>query len=418
MPEKAQNNGLKGIICGLMLLLPLTQHVMAQNDDYLAGCAMMVNRDYPAAIEKFTLAIGYNNASERTYLKRGEAFVRTGAYEKAIMDFEEANQIYPGVSEFWLAKTYALSGDQARAIGHLKSHLSSDFRLSEDSIKKDPDFDNLQQSNEWYALWEREWFTAEEKAAADVAYYMKKGMPDKALDLMNNEIAASPGSVKLLINRGKVSMQQGNQAAAISDFNQAAGTDKKNRTAQADVGGLEEIYALRGLAYLKAGKFKEAAGDFSRAIKEKPEDFVLYLNRARASAGMRDWEAAIRDAQTYLRYFPNDGAVIYQCGTYYYDAEDYMNALKYFNRNLKEDPNNSLYYKARGMTYIKTATYRYAVNDLSMSLDLNPEDAETWMYLGVAKIFTGDQENGCSDLEKARQLGSTEAVRYMLERCK
>ena len=73
---------------------------------------------------------------------------------------------------------------------------------------------------------------------------------------------------------------------------------------------------------------------------------------------------------------------LYQCGEYYFEAEDYINALKCFNRNLKEDPNNGLYYKARGKTYLKTATYRYAISDLSMSLDLRPDDAETWMYHG------------------------------------
>ncbi len=106
-----------------------------------------------------------------------------------------------------------------------------------------------------------------------------------------------------------------------------------------------------------------------------------------------------------------------RCGEYYYDGGDYMNALKYFNINLKEDPVNSQYFKARGKTYLKTATYKYAMSDLSMSLDLNPDDAETWMYLGLAKIQSGDKTNGCSDLQKAQQLGNTEVLKYIVDNC-
>jgi Flp pilus assembly protein TadD len=84
---------------------------------------------------------------------------------------------------------------------------------------------------------------------------------------------------------------------------------------------------------------------------------------------------------------------------------------------VKEDPVNSLYFKSRGKTYLKTATYKYAVSDLSMSLDLNPEDAETWMFLGLAKIRSGDKVNGCSDLRKAQQLGNTEVLRYIVDNC-
>jgi Flp pilus assembly protein TadD len=84
---------------------------------------------------------------------------------------------------------------------------------------------------------------------------------------------------------------------------------------------------------------------------------------------------------------------------------------------MKEDPNNANYYKARGKTYLKTATYRYAISDLSMSLDLNPSDAEAWMYHGVALIKSGNKSDGCSSLHKAQNLGSTEALKYIVENC-
>ena len=179
----------------------------------------------------------------------------------------------------------------------------------------------------------------------------------------------------------------------------------------------ESHYYNRALAFLGAGRFKDALADFNKALREFPENFDGYLKRAEAYAGMENYEAARKDVLFYLNYFNDDQKAVFQCGEYYYDGGDYMNALKYFNINLKEDPVNGLYFKARGKTYLKTATYKYAMSDLSMSLDLNPDDGETWMYLGLAKIQSGDKTNGCSDLHKAQQLGNTEVLRYIVDNC-
>jgi tetratricopeptide (TPR) repeat protein len=382
------------------------------DENYLSGCAYFKKGQYPKAMERLTLAISRNNADERFFIQRGEVFMASGDFENAIKDFNEADILYPGVSNIWLARAYSLSGETDKAVSFLRSHLESDFRLPEDSIKKDPAFDRLQTTIAWELLWDQEWYSNEEKAVAEAEYYNRKQLYDEALAVLNKEIARNPSSKLLISSRGKVYFNQGNYATAIADYSAALNTDKKN------VNTIKNNFDTRGLAYLKAERYKDAANDFTKAIKDHPENFQLYLLRAEAYAGQDAWESAIKDVQLYLKYFEDDQHALYLCGKLYYGSEDYINALKYFNRNLNDDPNNSMYYKARGMTYLKTSTFRYAINDLSMSLDLNPDDAETWMYLGVAKIQSGDQENGCSDLKRAQQMGNAEAVRYIIENCR
>lgn len=378
------------------------------DENYLAGSASLIKGEYGKAVESFSFAISRNNSDEQLFIKRGEARMRQRDFVQAEEDFREANLIYPGVADLWLARCYALAGEKGKALTFLASHLNSEFRVPEDSIKKDQAFDEIQTSAEWYALWQKEWYTDEEKLASELSYYSRKNLFDEGNILLSDQLTKNPDSKVLYSLKGKMAYDQGNYAAAIADFSTALNLDKN----------FIAVYSERGMANLKAGRFKEAVNDFNKALKDDPADFELYIQRAGAYAGMKSWVPAIRDIQLYLKYFENDQKILHQCGEYYYAAEDYINALKYFNRNLLEDPNNSLYYKSRGKTYLKAATYRYAISDLSMSLDLNPEDAETWMYLGIAKIQSGDKENGCSDLQRAQRMGNAEAVKYIVDYCK
>jgi tetratricopeptide (TPR) repeat protein len=402
------NSRLLAIVAMLVMIASCNQaFTQAPDEDYLSGCASVLKGDYGKAVESFSSAILHNNADERLFIKRGESLLNLKDFEGALNDFMEANAIYPGVADLWLARCYALSGDTENAITFLTSHLKSEFRLPADSIKKDLVFDQLQTTPEWYTLWQHEWYNEEEKVVAEFQYFRKKKLFEEAGALLTSEMNKSSENKVLFALRGKLSLDQENYAASIVDFSTALNLDRNFMT----------VYPQRAVAYYKAGRFKDAVSDFTKAIRNDPAGFHLYLQRAEAYAGMQSWEPAIKDMLFYLKYFESNQQALHQCGEYYYESGDYINALKCFNRNLKDDSNNSNYYKSRGKTYLKTATYRYAISDLSMSLDLNPDDAETWMFLGIAKLQSGDRENGCSDLEKARKMGESRSLKYIIENC-
>jgi len=405
-----QNNTtdkMKAFLLFLMMSWFFSSVAQSPDEQYMAGCAYLYKGEYDKAAESFSLAISRNNSDEKLYILRGNALLNNDDSEKALEDFKEANLIMPNVADLWLARAYAKGGDPGNAIVFLERHLNSPYKISEDSIKKDPAFDRLQDTPEWHTLWQKEWYNDVEKAIAEAAFYSNRKQFEEAISYLDEKISRNPSGTLLIMMRGKVFMKQGNFGAAIGDFSSAMNADK------AIVSG----YALRGSAYLKAGRFKEAVSDFTRAIRNDPGKFELYQQRAQAYAGQKNFDPAIKDMALYLKYFEDDLHSLYECGEYYYAKEDYMDALKCFNRNLTEDPNNPVYFKARGKTYLKTGTFRYAVNDLSMALDLNPNDSETWMFHGVALIRSGN-DSGCSSLKKSQSMGNAEAVKYILENCR
>jgi tetratricopeptide (TPR) repeat protein len=381
----------------------------AQSPDllYVKGMAELIKGNYNNAILSLTDAIDHNNSDERYYLNRADASRKLGKLDQALEDYEEANSILPDCGDLGIARTYAAKGDAGKAFQYLTNHLRSGFRLPESFLTKDPALDPLKQTDEWQNLWQQEWYDDFDKAKEEVDYLTRKKTPEMALDYLNPLMPTFQARAEYYVLRAGLYMQKENYAAAIADYSMALKLDKNK----------PEYYFNRGLAFLNSEKFKDASDDFSKGLRLEPAGFEYYLERAKAYAGLSDYKAAVGDAEFYLGYFPEDQKAVSLCGELNYQNEDYINALKCFNRNLLSDPNNPDYYKARGKTYLKTKTYTYAINDLSQALDLKPDDGETYLYLGLAKYETGNKEEACSDLQKAQHFGNTLALKYSIEYC-
>ncbi len=374
---------------------------------YLKGMAALRQDRAEEAVTMLTDAIGRNNSDERYYLGRAEAYFKLKKYDLAGRDYEEAGSIAPESENLGLARVYAVTGDDEKALARLKLHLQSGYRLPQAAIAKDPAFASLHEKDGWHDLWQQEWYSGIEKAGAEVEYFLKKKDTDGALDFLNANLGILQKESRCFALRAGVYALQENYAAAAADYSMALSLDKTD----------PDVWFSRGAVWLHSAKYKNAAEDFTRGLRADPARFEFYLARARAYAGLRDYNAAVNDVKTYLEYFADDQNATALCGEMHFLNGDYINALKYFNKNLKADPDNPACHKARGKTYLKTKTYAYAINDLSMSLDLKPDDGETWMYLGLAKYETGEKEEACSCLQKAQQYGFAEAVRYWVEYC-
>jgi tetratricopeptide (TPR) repeat protein len=391
----------------LFLVAVLVSKAQDADELYCRGVASLQSGYYEEAINYLTSAIQLEPNNPVLYLKRGEAYYRSDLFEEALTDFQENKRLDENTADLWLSKTYARLGNEEKSLDYLRNHLGSRYHLKEKMIKRDSAFDNLQYSDGWYNLWQEEWYTQEEKTKEEVDYLMKKEMHLDAITLLDEKIPVSEDPHKLYAYRAELNTKLGNFKGAVTDWDNAIALERR----------IPDYYIKRGEAYTELGKYKDAIEDFSRVLRQDPARFSLYLIRAKAYAELKEFDLAIRDVTTYLKYFENDQEAIALCGNLHYLNENYIEALRYFNRNLKLDNSKAEYYKDRGKTYLKTRTYKYAINDLSMALDLYPYDGETYLFKGIARFESGDREGACSDWNKARNYGEMKAVEYLLEHC-
>jgi tetratricopeptide (TPR) repeat protein len=396
-------------LAGIVALIIAFTGTNAQDPDdlYCRGVASLMTGNYSEAANFLTSAIKLEPNNALMYLKRGEAYYQSGLLDDALNDFLETDMLDKSKGSMGLARTYARLGNEEKSLFYLREHLNSGYHLKEKDIKKDSAFDKLQYTDGWYVLWQENWYTGEEEVESEVDYLLHKEQYLDALTLLDEKILKSENPHILYACRAKVYEELDNYKGAIADWDNAI----------THGGYIRDYYIERGKAYSRLGKYENAAGDFTKVLRNDPACFSLYIERANAYAQLKKYSLAIKDVETYLEYFDNDQNAIALCGDLYYLSGNYIEALKYYNRNLRLDKSKPEYYKARGKAYLKTGTYMFAINDLSMALDLYPNDGETYLLKGIALFESGDIEGACSDWNKARKFGEVKAVEYLLKYC-
>jgi len=395
------------IYISLFFIFIPASNAQESDDLYCKGAAYMQMGRYDEAINYLTSAIKLSPGSARLYFKRGKAYYKSDSLNKAMRDFQETNALNESLADLWISKTYARLGNNDESLSYLKSHLKSGYRMNEKVIRKDDAYNDLQYSDEWYMLWQGNWYTNEEETIKEVDYMVKKEMYLDALVLLDEKIPESKYAYKLHACRAKVNEKLNNYKGAVEDWSIAISIENR----------IIKYYVERGNAYFELGKFKDAINDFTKALRQEPAEFTLYIKRAKAYAKLKEYKPALRDVVTYLKYFEHDQEAIALCGNLHYLNENYIEALKYFNKNLSLDKSNPEYYKDRGRTYLKSKTYKYAISDLSMALDLSPNDGETYFLLGIACFETEDMEGACYNWKEAKKKGDYRAIEYLLEHC-
>ena len=89
--------------------------------------------------------------------------------------------------------------------------------------------------------------------------------------------------------------------------------------------------------------------------------------------------------------------------------ENYIRALSDFIQAEKLQPDNYLIYYNRGNLFGKLKKYDEAIKEFSISINLNINYAPAYYGRGIAECYNNTKELGCTDFQKALNLGFQQA---------
>lgn len=115
--------------------------------------------------------------------------------------------------------------------------------------------------------------------------------------------------------------------------------------------------------------------------------------------------------------FADDFMELLSKATNAYKSGNYAAALLYYDKVVKQYPDNAGAHAILGILYLEQyEDYPKAIESFSNAIKYNPKEASNYTYRGIARMKLGDTDGAATDLTKAisinSQNGTPEAIPY------
>ena len=109
----------------------------------------------------------------------------------------------------------------------------------------------------------------------------------------------------------------------------------------------------------------------------------------------------------------NDAAYWYDmailCSVYGNDK----NAIRYFNKVIKLEPEKSKAYFHRGVSYGEIGQYEKSLSSINKAIELDPKKGLFYYGRGRVYLLSGDKEKAIEDFKQAATMGNHDAQNYL-----
>jgi tetratricopeptide (TPR) repeat protein len=394
-------------ITGILLMLSFAGTLFAKppSDVMLRARAALAEGDYPKASAAI-LATPAGERSPEMLLALGESYYRSGDYAAAISQFDaaDAGNNLPE-ARLYAARAYAMMKQPAQATEKLQAYLSQRDKLPESDLWLDPALEQIENSKEWRALWQKEWYNAAERKAAEASSLLKRKKYAEALTSLDESLKKNESAAPLWMLRARTYTAMEQYAPAMESYRKALSL-RSNRPA---------YYREAASAAVAAKQYAVALDYLNQALRLDPNHLDDYLQRASVYRELKQYDAARADLDFYFTYLPADAKALFQLGEAETEAGRPNAGIEYFSQLIDKDKSSPEYYTARAKAYILTARYQQANDDLAQALDLNPRSAEAWLNKGIALHEQQDDKGARYCWEKALRYGNKEAASYLFK---
>lgn len=189
----------------------------------------------------------------------------------------------------------------------------------------------------------------------------------------------------------------------------------------------QENYA-HALDLYNNGQTTQALEELNRLLTHDTAHVDALHLRAFIHLQAGDKEKALNDYHRILAIAPTHDGALANRALLYMEQEKYDLALADIDQRLKINPENWLARFDRAYCKALNNDYDGAIEDFKEVIALNPDYAPAYANLGFTKINrltqggivppqSGQTQDACKDLEKARALGDTTVIQMITRYC-
>lgn len=175
--------------------------------------------------------------------------------------------------------------------------------------------------------------------------------------------------------------------------------------ALAKAGAHPRAYVGRANAFVALGRYGDAIGDCTEAIRLMPSFPEAYYNRGLAYHKKGENDQAIRDFDMVLKLVPDHRDSLINRGNSWTEKGRYEKAIADFDRAVRLAPESADAYNNRGAVYGDRGDYERALVDFNHALRLDPRFPGAYYNRATVYFFNKDYTRALDDYVKAHSLG-------------
>ncbi len=230
---------------------------------------------------------------------------------------------------------------------------------------------------------------------------------DSAIRSYNKAIALNARDIELYINKGAAQYKAKDYHGSIESFNRAIKLDSKNPYS----------YFARGSSKAKLGKLQSAIADYNKSIELGYQLDKVYYERGLSHALLKKYKEASVDFELTTKINPSNVSALEKLGNCYYQLKRYNDAAITYSKALNINPQAKEIYTYRGLCKIALNDIQGAIDEYDEAIRIDPNFAMAYCQRGVLMHRLGNNEAGCKDLYRAKELGFKEAEDVIRKYC-
>merc|ERR1712086_707745 len=222
----------------------------------------------------------------------------------------------------------------------------------------------------------------------------QRGQITESLALFQQATALNPTNVCNLKQVAKTLFLLGKHRDALEVYEEALEFSPDN----------PELLTTLGLLYLRVDDNLKAFDCLGNSLTHDPKNPKTILAAGSVIQDNSDMDVALVKYRVAAVQTPNSAQLWNNVGMCFFGKQRYVAAIACLKRALYLEPFEWIIAYNLGLVHLCTEQYASAFHYFSSSINLKPDFASSYMYLGVALNRLDDFDNACSAYEKALEL--------------
>lgn len=221
------------------------------------------------------------------------------------------------------------------------------------------------------------------------------GSDNASFDLRLLDVNTVESAYKELFDRGEALLQRGQFHQALLSFEEAKAINPRNYAA----------YVGEAFCYFQTKDFGKAQAAIEYAIKYAPNLLMLYGHRGNIRARLGDYNGAIDDFTRLIKDNPQDATALASRAQFYSQVGNHPAAIADYTAALKARPGDVVLLINRGVGYYRRRQMPEAIADATAVIERQPNLIDAFFLRAVAKYQSQGAAAGRDDFDQAVRLG-------------